>query len=113
LLDLLEAREEANNELKAQDAVIEVASLHMTDLVGVRNELWATWRLINNQLAQAAVEVFPMAGVQVQVNAPLPSADEIRQLMIDAEREDMDRHYDEYDEPIEGNEVPEPGEYDG
>jgi len=60
LLDLLEAREVANNDLKRQDNVILVAQEHMTRLVEEREMLWGTWRLVNNELALAAAEVFPV-----------------------------------------------------
>jgi hypothetical protein len=111
LLDLIEARERVNRDLKRQDDVILTANEHMTHLVNARNELFATWRLINNELANASAEVFPADGVQVQVDAGLPTLDDLKDALIEAERQDMSAHYDydgDADEPMEGNEVPEP-----
>lgn len=111
LLDLLEAREAANYELKAQDAKILAIDEARQALIVERELLWTTWRLVNTELGQATAEVFPAPGVRVQVDAPIDfNADAVRRAMIDSERADMSEHYgeDEDREPMEGNEVPEP-----
>ncbi len=66
LLELLEARERANRDLHAQDDVIMALQEKTEREVNVRNELYATWRLVNNELALAATQVFPADGVLVE-----------------------------------------------
>lgn len=63
LLAILEARERVNRDLKRQDEVIAGIREVLADQEIVHNELFATWRLVNNELAQAAAEVFPSEGV--------------------------------------------------
>ena len=92
MLDLLEARERVNRDLKRQDERVRVAGERVADLVTVRNELFATWRLVNNELAAAAAAVWPEEGLTVP---PVYDAE------VDV---DMDADI----EPMEGNEVPEP-----
>ena len=58
LLDLLEARERVNRDLERQDELVRLAGERVAELVTVRNELFATWRLVNNELGKASESVF-------------------------------------------------------
>jgi len=73
LLDLLEARERANNDLKDQDARIMAAQAQLEGLVQDREVMWGTWRLVNNDLGLMAKDVFP---------APLGT---VQSMLADAE----------------------------
>jgi len=116
LLDLLEARERVNRDLKRQDERVRVAGENVADLVTVRNELFATWRLVNNELANAAANVWPEEGPAVEDVPDMPGLvhhmdEPVEPTDVEAERADMRAHYDpeeDLDEPMEGNEVPEP-----
>lgn len=59
LLDILEARERVNCDLKRQDEIIVGIRKALEEQETVHNELFAAWRIVNNELAQAAAEVFP------------------------------------------------------
>lgn len=58
LLDILEAREQANLALKRQDVVIARLRGDLDAAEVDHTQLFGTWRIINNELAQAAAEVF-------------------------------------------------------